>query len=213
MPLYVKNKAPDLNERLRMSTARMTVYLYIGDNTEPLKSFCFIGDLTKQTVDLYLDRKTSVWTKVRVAFDQKNSPPFMGKIIWSQRYAFDAATKAKRFNNWRAGIKFIFASEQERERFNAFYDDSRKRFSADAYKLLESEVEEDKGTMDALDALDDDGDESIGAADTAATNDNAVAAADGPSASTDDVTDAIDEAIGADDSDSGGTESGSSAAA
>lgn len=126
---HFKNKRS--SQRLKLATVRLKTYLWPRkDSDAPLEGFGFVADMSESGVGIYLGEKLGVGQAVRLAFESKGAPVYKGAVIWVSRYTLDQHFVGRKSLSFRIGIKFVFASEAERQRYAKFMEDVRRHATA-----------------------------------------------------------------------------------
>jgi hypothetical protein len=117
-----------IQERLRLVTARHKLYLFPeGQDIEPVSGFGFVSDFSEEGLGLYLGKKFKLQTPVNVAFEDIKNPTYRGFVVWSSRIEMAQRFIGHEALKYRLGIKFMFGTEAERQRYLAYFEDVRRR--------------------------------------------------------------------------------------
>ena len=79
--IHPKNRK-NVNARLKFATTRILAFIFYDKDKTPHNCYCFVSDLSKRGVNLYLDRKLNVHSVSLIAFETAESQPFRAKVIW-----------------------------------------------------------------------------------------------------------------------------------
>lgn len=124
---HVKPPSKRARIRLKMATARLRAYIWEGETAEPLEGFAFIADFSEDGIGLYIEKKLRVTGFVRVSFESRESSPFRTRVAWSERFALEQKFIGHDSLSYRAGLQFVFGSEDERQRYLGYFNELRER--------------------------------------------------------------------------------------
>ncbi|MGZ3694829.1 MAG: hypothetical protein ACXWQO_11680 [Bdellovibrionota bacterium] len=129
MPILPKNGDKKKRKaRLRLVTARQKIYVFPdGSDHEPISGFGFVGDFSDGEIALYAGRKLRLQTPVHVAFGDSGAVTYRGHVIWTEQVALSQNFLGHESLKYRIGIKFLFVSEAERQRYLAYFAGVRHR--------------------------------------------------------------------------------------
>jgi hypothetical protein len=122
-----KDQLERAQERLRMATFRMRAFIWSGKSKTPIEAFAFVADFSEDGIGIFLNKKIKPFSYVQIAFEAEDAPVFNGQVAWCDRYALVQHFLGHESLNFRAGVKFMFASEPERQRYLAYYEEIRQR--------------------------------------------------------------------------------------
>jgi hypothetical protein len=131
MPIHHKGREEPPAGRLRLTTTRLRVFLWDEAlSVEPVAGFSFLSDVSKQGVGVYLERKIRPGNPVRVAFERLDAATLRGSVSWANRFSFRQGFLGRESLPFLIGIKFLFGSEAERQRYLKFLRETEKRVLA-----------------------------------------------------------------------------------
>lgn len=117
-----------IHERLRLVTARHKVFLWPdGNRGDPISGFGFVADFSDEGVGIYLPERIKVRTTLYLAFEDTNAVTYRGNVMWSEQVKLSQGFFGHSAMNYRIGIKFLFASEAERQRYIEYFSAVQKR--------------------------------------------------------------------------------------
>jgi len=115
-------------QRLRLATSRLRTFIWNEKKSmEAIKGFSFISEISPTGVGLYLDHAIAVGTSVRLAFETQDATSFRGQVMWCGRFSFGQKFIGKEALTHRLGIRVLFGSEAERQRFLAYTSELKDR--------------------------------------------------------------------------------------
>lgn len=116
------------HERLRLVTARHKVYVWPeGNRGDPIAGFGFVADFSDEGVGIYLSERIRVRTPLYLAFEDIQAVTYRGNVVWTERVNLRQGFYGHDALNFRIGIKFLFASEAERQRYLEYFSLVQKR--------------------------------------------------------------------------------------
>lgn len=117
-------------ERMHLATSRLKIFIWPGDsNPEPLQGFGFMSDLSESGVGVYVGRKLSPATSALIAFERADNVTYRGMVVWCNRFSLSQSFLGHDALNFRAGIKYLFSSEAERQRYLEYFAQLKARAS------------------------------------------------------------------------------------
>lgn len=116
-------------QRLRLATSRLRTFLWNEkkDTDVAIKGFSFVAEISSGGVGLYVDHAMSVGTTVKLAFEAKDATAFRGQVVWCGRFTLGQKFFGKEAVTHRLGIKMLFGSEAERQRFMTYTNELKGR--------------------------------------------------------------------------------------
>ena len=129
MPL-IKKPGTNLKKkalRLRLSTARIRVYVWPPAAEKAVAGFCFIADMLEGSVSFYLQENVDMGAHVQVAFESEQGAAYRARMMECNRYEVSKGAGAKSPAPFRAMVKIRFSSEAERQRYLTLLEGIRKR--------------------------------------------------------------------------------------
>ena len=131
-PVHHQGNSPERNsrvsDRLRLTTFRLKSFLWNDTSAaQPILGFGFVSDFSGSGVGIYLAEPLAKGMPVKIAFESETSETFKGAVAWSARYSLEQHFMGHTSFSYRIGIKFIFRSEAERQRFAKYVDSLRAR--------------------------------------------------------------------------------------
>lgn len=118
---HLSKKSQRTKERLRLSTARLKSFIWRGDDQAPIEGFGFVADFSETGLGLYFGEKVAKGQQVRVALSSEGAESFRGNVIWCNRYSMEQNFVGHKALSYRVGIKLVFSSEAERQRYVAYF--------------------------------------------------------------------------------------------
>jgi hypothetical protein len=113
-------------EKLRFTTFRMKSFLWVDRReSEPLHGFGFISEFTTSGVGLYLTESVPATSSVRLAFETVEGISYRGMVMWSNRFAFRQQYLGHEALKFRIGVRYVFGSEAERQRYLKYLEEIR----------------------------------------------------------------------------------------
>lgn len=120
-------------ERLRLITYRLRVFVWHGTKSETPErddGFSFVSDFSNGGVGIYLSDKISAGSSVRVAFETATSATFKGIVQWENRVSYRQQFIGHEALSYRVGVKFLFGSEAERQRYLKYLEEVKQKVAA-----------------------------------------------------------------------------------
>jgi hypothetical protein len=116
------------SERLHMVTSRLKIYVWAG-STEPemIRGFGFLSDLSESGVGVYIGKQLPTASAVYVAFEKPDQVTYRGVIVWCNRFSFQQSFMGHDALSFRAGIKYLFGTEAERQRYLTYFSELKTR--------------------------------------------------------------------------------------
>lgn len=116
------------SQRLKLATSRLRTFIWNEKKSmEAMKGFSFISEVSPAGVGLYVDHAMAVGTNVRIAFEAQDATSFKGQVMWCGRFSLGQKFIGKEALTHRLGIKILFSSEAERQRFLAYTNELKDR--------------------------------------------------------------------------------------
>lgn len=118
-PVHHKN-GPDKRtfERLRLVTSRIKIYIWNSQGDEVIQSgFGFIADFSETGVGVYLAEHMPVGSNLRLALEAADGVTYRGLVAWCSRHSLEQKFLGHGALNYRAGVRLLFGSEAERQRY------------------------------------------------------------------------------------------------
>jgi hypothetical protein len=124
-------------EKLRFTTFRIKSYLWLDKkDAEPLHGFSFISEFTTSGVGLYLTESVAATSSVRLAFETSGGISFRGVVMWSNRFAFRQQYLGHEALKFRIGVRYLFGTEAERQRYLKYLEEIRTNALAVKGKMV-----------------------------------------------------------------------------
>jgi hypothetical protein len=118
-------------ERMRLVTFRIKCFLWNERAGEgPIPGFGFASDISDSGAGVYAEKALPKATPVRIAFEDEESTPYHGVVVWCRRYTLNQRFHAQANLEYRLGVQLLFESEAERQRYLMLYNELRKRAAA-----------------------------------------------------------------------------------
>jgi hypothetical protein len=125
---HPKSRDARAAERLRLLTARLRIYVWnASDESEPSAGFGFVSDVSQSGIGIFLGRHIAPGTPVRLGFEHIDGVTYRGVVAWSGRYAHGQKFLGHEALQHRIGVRCLFGSEAERQRFLAYQRELRDR--------------------------------------------------------------------------------------
>lgn len=106
------------NERLRLATTRLKIYVWNARSEgTPNEGFGFLADISPSGVGIFLGEKLAAGTHVRLGFETADGMSFRGAVAWSMRYSLEQHFLGHSALSFRMGVRLLFGSEAERQRY------------------------------------------------------------------------------------------------
>ncbi len=113
-------------ERMRLATYRVKAHLW-SEKEETLSGFVFLGDLQDVGINVYLNRRLAPGMAVRFSLEREDSYSYRGIVVWSGQFTIAQKFVGHEALKFRSGIRCLFGSEAERQRYLAFVRELKKR--------------------------------------------------------------------------------------
>lgn len=110
-----------------MATFRLRSFVWDAKSIDPHKGFSFAADFSEAGVGLYLSSPLKPLEHVQVAFESENSPALKAVVAWCNRFSYEQNFIGQSSANFRAGLKFEFSSEMERQNYLSFFQKLKER--------------------------------------------------------------------------------------
>lgn len=128
MPIHhTEDMKKRASERMKLITMRLRCYLWLGNSADPIEGFTFLSDFSEKGAGLYMGKKIDPGREVRIAFESKENPPIVTEVIWCNRYSLEQHFLGHQALNFRLGLKYIFATEAERQRYIEFMEGLKRK--------------------------------------------------------------------------------------
>lgn len=127
---HLSVKSNRSKSRLRLATTRTKVFVWVNGDDEIKKAFGFVADFSETGVGIYCSDKMAKNIGLRIAIETEEGESFRGTVIWCNRYSLEQHFVGHKAMSYRVGIKLIFSSEAERQRYVKYYMDLQKRAMA-----------------------------------------------------------------------------------
>lgn len=115
-------------ERLLSATLRYRVFLWDSREEEAaLEGFGFVSDFSEAGLGAYIGRRIPPGTNVRIAFESLAGVTYRGVVMWAKRYTLSQGFIGHAALSYQVGVKYLFGSEAERQRYLAFLQEARSK--------------------------------------------------------------------------------------
>jgi hypothetical protein len=128
-PVYNNKQDPRrAYERLRLTTAKLRIFLWGSQGeAEPNEGFGFVSDFSQGGLGIYLGQSLRAGESVRISLDSREGVTYRGTVAWCNRFSLEQNFFGHDALSYRVGIKFLFGSEAERQRYLEYYRDLQAR--------------------------------------------------------------------------------------
>lgn len=93
------------------------------------KSMVFLNDLSTNGVGIFLEHKLPQHASIALIIQAPKYLYVKGKVMWCNRFNYDSKVLSSNKFIYRAGIKFKFNSDKEKEEVESYINSLRKSLS------------------------------------------------------------------------------------
>lgn len=126
-PVHFTKKDNRTFERLRLVTIKVPIFLWDADTEHMRKGFGFVADFSESGAGVFVPDQLTNDSIVLVAFEAESAASYRGRIVWCNRFALEQKFFGHKGLSYRAGIKFLFSSEAQRQHYLEYLQEIRKR--------------------------------------------------------------------------------------
>ncbi len=128
-PIYHRSKRDKASkEQLRLTTARIKMFVWNAKTeSAAISGYSFISEFSPIGVGLYLKEKIPSGSLVRVAHELETATTFRGMVMWANQFSFKQSFVGSQPHFFRMGIRYLFGSEAERQRYLKYLNEMRSR--------------------------------------------------------------------------------------
>lgn len=131
MPIHHKGRDRRDLERIRFTTFRLKAFVLVeGFDDEPIDGFSFVSEISAAGAGLYVNQKIAPGTPVRVAFEARDAVTYRATVMWSHRFSLKQNFFGHDALAYRVGLRYIFRSEAERQRYLKYFEETKRRVLA-----------------------------------------------------------------------------------
>jgi hypothetical protein len=115
-------------DRLRLATHRLKIFVWdAATELDPHAGFGFVADLSPTGVGIFLEQGLPLGSQIRMGLQHVDGATYRGVVAWSQRYSLEQHFFGHQAHSYRVGVRCLFGSEAERQRYIAFQKEMSDR--------------------------------------------------------------------------------------
>lgn len=111
----------------RTPIRRVTAELTVTSSQIKTTTHILLNDLTPTGVGLFLDHYLEKGEVITLKIDHPQPLSVKGEIAWCNFYSLQTKILSDKAYRYRAGVKFVFDTEEEKKVVQKYYDDLQAR--------------------------------------------------------------------------------------